>query len=183
MRIRFADLNLQRILSLRRGSPLLGVVLLAASFAPCLAITGRAVKKDAKRQIEDMEVQWRDAQLTGNVPEMDKLLSEDYFGISMTGQVNTKAQQLDRMRKRTLMLSRIDLSDLKVKLIGSTAIVTSRAVVEGVSDGLPMRGSFRYTRVYQRTAAGQWKITNFEATRIGRSNDPNEERPGGEGRP
>ena len=123
-----------------------------------------------------MESQWRDAQLTGNVSEMDKLLSEDYFGISMTGQVNTKAQQLDRIRKRTLMLSRIDLSDVKVKLMGATAIVTSRAEVEGISDGAPMRGSFRYTRVYQRTSAGQWKITNFEATRLARSNDRAEER-------
>jgi ketosteroid isomerase-like protein len=130
-----------------------------------------------------METQWRDAQLTGNVSEMEKLLSDDYFGISMTGQVNTKAQQLERMRTRTLMLSRIDLSDVKVKLIGTTAVVTSRAVVEGMNDGLPMRGSFRYTRVYQRTSAGQWKITNFEATRLARANDPANERSDGDGRP
>ncbi|RXH58662.1 nuclear transport factor 2 family protein [Granulicella sibirica] len=130
------------------------------------------MKKDAKRQIEDMETQWRDAQLTGNVSEMERLLSEDYFGISMTGQVNTKEQQLDRIRKRTLVLSKIELSDVKVKLIGTTAVVTSRAEVEGTSDGTPMRGSFRYTRVYQRTPAGLWKITNFEATRLARPNQP-----------
>lgn len=126
----------------------------------------RGVRKDAKRQIEDMETEWRDAQITGNVGEMEKLLSDDYFGISMTGQVTTKEQQLDRIRLRTLVLSKIDLSDVKVKLIGSTAIVTSRAEVEGMSDGAAMRGSFRYTRVYQRTAAGLWRITNFEATRM-----------------
>jgi len=33
---------------------------------------------------------------------MDKLLSDDYIGITMTGQVNTKAQQLDRMRMHRL---------------------------------------------------------------------------------
>ena len=124
------------------------------------------MKRDAKREIEDMETQWRDAQLTGNVSEMDKLLSDDYFGISMNGQVNTKAQQLERIRKRALNLTRIDLSDVKVKLFGTTAaVVTSRAEVAGTMDGAPMNGSFRYTRVYQRVA-GLWKITNFEATRL-----------------
>jgi len=130
------------------------------------ALVGKhAQKRDAKREIEDMETQWRDAQLTGNVSEMEKLLSEDYFGISMTGQVNTKAQQLDRIRKRALNLTKIELSDVKVKLFGNTAVVTSRAEVAGTIDGKPMNGSFRYTRVYQRVA-GLWKITNFEATRL-----------------
>ena len=128
------------------------------------------MKRDAKREIEDMETQWRDAQLTGNVSEMEKLLSDDYFGISMTGQVNTKAQQLDRIRKRALNLTKIELSDVKVKLFGTTAVVTSRAEVAGTIDGKPMNGSFRYTRVYQRVA-GFWKITNFEATRLAETDD------------
>jgi len=37
-----------------------------------------------------------------------------------------------------------------------------------MNDGTPMTGSFRYTRVYQKTAAGLWQITNFEATRLAR---------------
>jgi ketosteroid isomerase-like protein len=53
-----------------------------------------------------------------------------------------------------------------VKLIGSIAIVTSRAEVEGTNDGVPVRGTFRYTRVYQRLPSGMWKITSFEATRV-----------------
>jgi ketosteroid isomerase-like protein len=52
-------------------------------------------------------------------------------------------------------------------LIGTTAIVTSRADVDGTNDGMPMHGTYRYTRVYSRTPSGIWKITNFEATRVG----------------
>ena len=163
-----------------RGLSLLLVVLLAASTGVCAVKGAKAKhpgKKDARRQIEAMENQWRDAQLTGNVAEMTKLLSDDYFGISMTGEVNTKAQQLERMRKRTLVISKIDFSDMKVKLIGTTAVVTSRVEVLGVNDGAPMTGSFRYTRVYQRTATGQWQITNFEATRLARQGPPEESKP------
>ena len=65
------------------------------------------------------------------------------------------------------VLTKIDLSDVKVKLIGSIAIVTSLAEVEGTNEGAPMQGTYRYTRVYQRLPSGVWKITSFEATRVG----------------
>jgi ketosteroid isomerase-like protein len=97
---------------------------------------------------------------------MDRMLAEDFIGISMSGQVNTKSQQLERIRTRKLVVSKIDLSDMKVKLVGSVAIVTSQADVEGTSEGASVKGMYRYTRVYQRRPSGEWKITSFEATRI-----------------
>lgn len=120
-----------------------------------------------KRQVEKLEEAWRTAQLSGDVEAMEKLLSDDYVGITMNGQVVTKSQQLNRMRNRSLVLTTISLDDVKVKLIGTTAIVTSLAQVEGTSDGISMHGTYRYTRVYTRLPSGVWKITNFEATRVG----------------
>jgi len=124
-----------------------------------------------KHQVEKLEQVWRTAQLTGDVAAMDGLLSDDYVGITMNGQVVTKAQQLDRMRNRNTILTKIELDDVKVKLIGNAAIVAavvlSRAEVDGTNDGVPMHGTYRYTRVYSRSTAGVWKITNFEATRVG----------------
>lgn len=128
-----------------------------------------------KHQVEKLERTWRDAEISGDVDTMDKLLADDYVGITMTGQVVTKTQQLERMRKRSLVLGKIDLQDVKVKLIGPTAVVTSLATVEGTSDGEPMHGEFRSTRVYSRQPGGTWKITNFEATRVGPP--PREARP------
>ena len=124
-------------------------------------------KEDLKRQVEKLEETWRLAQLNGDVETMDRLLSDDFIGITMSGQVVTKMQQLDRMRTRTLSVSKIELDDVKVKLIGQTAVVTSRAEVEGSNDGEPIHGLYRYTRVYSRSPVGTWKITNFEATRVG----------------
>jgi ketosteroid isomerase-like protein len=136
----------------------------AYAFHPLLPLHEK--KHDAKRQVEALEDQWRAAQLAGDIEVMDKLLSDDYIGISMTGQVNTKAQQLDRARNHKLMLTRLDLGEMQVKLVGSIAIVTSLAEVEGTNEGQPVRGTFRYTRVYQRLPTGEWKITSFEATRV-----------------
>jgi ketosteroid isomerase-like protein len=123
-------------------------------------------KRDYKREIEVLEEQWRVAQIAGDEAAMEKLLAPDYLGISMTGQVNDRTQQLERMRAKHLVLTKIDLSDRKIKLVGSVAIVTSLARIEGAMDGTPMNGTYRYTRIYRRYSDGSWKITNFEVTRV-----------------
>ena len=123
-------------------------------------------RKEARVEVEGLEEQWKNATLTGDAGAMDKLLSDDYVGISWTGQVNTKQMQLDRISNRMIAIKSMELSDIKVKVVGPVAIVTSRAEVHGSTDGNAIDGDFRYTRVYQRLPGGIWKITNFEATRI-----------------
>lgn len=146
---------------------LVATLAMLPAWRPALCALGiRHGQKDAKREIEDLEQQWRMAQLSGDTVTMDRLLSDDYVGIGMNGVVNTKSQQLDRIRRRALALTRIDLSEVKVKLVGSVAIVTSLAQIEGTNDGNSMSGVYRYTRVYQKLPSGAWKITNFEATRL-----------------
>lgn len=159
---------------LTRKSQMTSAVLLTAAVIGSYAPPASAIhmqplhekKHDAKRQVEALEEQWRQAQLSGDVATMDSLLSDDYIGISMTGQVNTKMQQLDRMRTHKIALSKLDLGEMQVKLVGAIAIVTSRAEVEGTNEGIPVKGTYRYTRVYQRLPSGNWKITSFEATRV-----------------
>lgn len=134
--------------------------------APLHAVPHRG-GRDARAQIESLEEQWRQAALADDSEKMDRLLSDDFLGITANGQVVTKAQQLDRMRTHAFTITRLDVSDMKIKLIGQhVAIVTSLAQIEGSSDGRPLHGSFRYTRVYQRLPNATWKITSFEATHI-----------------
>lgn len=144
------------------------ILAIALCSFPAFAKGAKTAKKpDFKRQVEQLEETWRIAQINGDIAMMDRLLSEDYVGITMNGQVVTKTQQLDRMRARQFELTKIELNDVKVKLIGTTAIVTCQAEVEGTSEGNSIRGTYRYTRVYSRLPSGAWKITNFEATRVG----------------
>ena len=120
-----------------------------------------------KQQIVALEEQWRKALLSSDVASMDHLLSDNYVGISMGGQVNTKSQQLERLRRHTLALRSIALEGMRVKLIGQeVAVVVAKASVEGTNGGRNISGAFRYTRVYQRLPSGSWKITHSEITRI-----------------
>ena len=145
-------------------------ILAAAGLLSLCCVPVPAQRHERKRveraEIGQLEQQWRQAQMSGNIPEMDRLLAEDFLGITASGQVVTKAQQLDRMRMRQIDLQRLDISDSKIKISGNLAVVTSLVQIDGTMDGHPVDGSFRYTRVYQRGTANAWRITNFEATRV-----------------
>jgi ketosteroid isomerase-like protein len=144
---------------------LLGVVVCKPVAA--FAVHHERPKRVTRQTVEALEEQWRLAQLNGDATAMDRLLSDDFVGITAFGQVTTKAQQLARVRDRVIVLTQLDLSDIKVKLIGPiVAVVTSRAEIKGTNDGVPISGIFRYTRVYQRLTSGAWKITSFESTRV-----------------
>lgn len=133
-------------------------------------------KRAEREQIEAMEKQFQQAQLSEDIATMDKLLSDDYLGIGANGELSTKTQQLDHMRNRMMTITKLQLSDQKIKIFGQVAIVTSMANIEGQIDGAPLHGNYRYTRVYQRLPNGSWKITSFEATRRSR---PDAEPPAG----
>jgi ketosteroid isomerase-like protein len=160
-----------------RRLPIYVAAILAATISTGpLAVAQSSQHREHKRiersQIVALEKQWQQAVLTLDIPTMDKLLSEDYLGIEANGDVVTKAQQLDHMRNRQFVIDKLQTSDLKIKLIGQIAIVTSLAQVEGVVDGDHLKGAFRYTRIYQRLANGTWKVTNFEVTPATRMHIP-----------
>lgn len=117
------------------------------------------------KEIENLEMQWRQAIITNNVTQMDHLLADDYVGISANGTVETKPQELAQRRAGTVKISQLDLNDLKVRVYGDTAVVTSRATLEGTNGQSNIGGNYRYTRVYNRRL-GQWKIVSFEASRM-----------------
>lgn len=161
-----------RLLDQKRApwlAPLLCLLLLPAGTAAALRppVPHPRDKEQAKQQVEQMEQDWRKAQINGDLASLDHMLADDYVGITMNGEVVTKTQQLDRIRNREVEITRLDLEDVKVKLVGRTAIVTSLADVQGTMDGRAINGKFRYTRVYTRDPDGDWKITNFEATPVG----------------
>ena len=112
-----------------------------------------------------MEQEWRQATVTNNVGEMDRLLAEDYIGITSNGTLETKPQALAQRRAGTVRITKLELNDMHVRVYGDTAVVTSQAELEGTNGASDISGQYRYTRVYNRRL-GQWKIVSFEASRM-----------------
>jgi ketosteroid isomerase-like protein len=117
------------------------------------------------KEIEALEQQWRQANLSNNVNVMASLLADDYLGITSNGTIETKAQVLAQRRAGTMRIVTLDISDMHVRVYGDTAVVTSRAELAGSNGASDIGGEYRYTRVYNRRF-GQWKIVSFEASRM-----------------
>jgi len=144
----------------------IGFALLLLLTAGKLPAVPRAEKHETRHQIEHLEDAWRSAILKGNITAMDALLADDYIAISPTGILQSKEQALANLRSGSVQFKTIELSDRKIRMYGSTALVTSRAEVNATSPEGEISGSYRYTRVYVKDAHGVWRIVSFEASRI-----------------
>jgi len=140
------------------------VLLVFLACSPAWALP-RHENRAIHREIEALEQQWCQAIVTNNVSEMDRLLADDYIGISSNGTIETKAQELAQRRAGTVRVSKLDLTDTRVRVYGDTAVVTSLADLIGTNGTTDISGEYRYTRVYNRRL-GDWKIVSFEASRL-----------------
>ena len=72
----------------------------------------------------------------------------------------------ESLRNGVMRIKSIEFSERKVRFYGTTALVTSRAEVNGSTAEGDISGSYRYTRVYVRDDKGAWRIVSFEVSRI-----------------
>jgi ketosteroid isomerase-like protein len=144
---------------------------LSAGVAQAKSGMPRAVRHESRHEIDQMEETWKQAVLRRNVQAMDALLADDFIAITANGTLQSKVQTLENLKSGTLQFKNIDFSDRKVRFYGKTALVTSRAEVDGNAGDGRIAGSYRFTRVYVREDGGAWKIVSFEASRISSPGD------------
>jgi ketosteroid isomerase-like protein len=126
----------------------------------------RGERHEVRHEIDHLEDHWREALLSNNVATMDSLLASDYMAITSNGTLQSKDETLAKLRSGAFHIKSLEITDRKVRFYGSTALVTSRAEINGASPEGDLNGSFRYTRVYVRDPSGVWRIVSFEASRI-----------------
>lgn len=149
------------------GIGILSVIMLAFCAMPLYAAAQKPQQHEHRhREIDQLEEAWRSAVLSSNTSSMDSLLADDYTAITANGTLQTKQDWLASLRSGRLRFTALDISDRKVRFYGNTAVVTSRAQVEGTGSEGGAFGSFRYTRVYVQNVQGKWKIVSFEASPI-----------------
>jgi ketosteroid isomerase-like protein len=147
-------------------------VLLLATFLPGIPVSVHAapiplLHRDDRlhREIENLESQWLKAVVQNDVATVNRLLADDYLGINPDGTLETKADALAQQRSGTLKITSIDPENVKVRVYGDTAVVTSKVQVEGRNGDRDVSGLYHYTRVYSRRS-GEWKVVSFEASRL-----------------
>jgi ketosteroid isomerase-like protein len=155
------------------GCAVLGAAIIVPGFAQTGHPNGvpRSQRHEYRHEIAQLEEAWREAILKSDSAALDKLLADDYTGITAKGAIQTKDQAIESLKSGALQLTVLEILDRKVRVYGATAVVTSMAELTGSKSDEEMTGRYRYTRVYVRNPQGQWKIVSFEASRIQESAD------------
>jgi len=119
--------------------------------------------QEAIREVMDLERQSKEAAIRRDVPFVERTLADDYVGIGPLGAVVTKAETVAARKGAQLHYDSIEITEMVVRLYGSTAVVTARAEVKGSELGEDFSGPYRFTRVWVKRN-GRWQTVSYQAT-------------------
>jgi ketosteroid isomerase-like protein len=126
---------------------------------------GSTAAISAEDEIRKLEEARNQAILHGDVGALDRLTSDDYTFITLRGEMRTKAEILKGFASGTFHYESREISDLKVRVYGDTAIVTGRSVQKGMENGKDYSGGYWLTRVYLKQK-GRWLTVALQTTLI-----------------
>jgi ketosteroid isomerase-like protein len=146
-----------------------GVVLAAAcALATVTAAPARAqmgATPSVEEQIKKMEKDRAAAVVKADVATLEGLTSDDYILINANGQVSNKAETMSNIKSGNIKLTSNEVSDLKVRVYGDTAVVTGKSTAKGTIGGHELKGPVMFTRVYVKKN-GKWQSVAFQQTPI-----------------
>ena len=88
------------------------------------------INAPAEKAVLESDQRWRKAVRTGDTATLDALLADDYIGVSITGQVSSKAAVMVRAKAMTpeqrTAYAKIDdyFEDVRVRRYGNVAVIT-----------------------------------------------------------
>ena len=139
--------------------------LLLASILSLAVLLNAAWAASAEEELKKLETDRAAAVVKGDVATLEKQTSDDYTLINMNGQMSDKSQMVNAFKTGQSKLTSDELSDMKVRVYGNTAVITGKADVNGTLGGKDATGQIMFTRVYVKKG-GQWQSVAFQQTRV-----------------
>ena len=144
------------------------VVAAAFSLAALSAVPAGAqmgATASVEEQIKKMEKERAAAVVKADVATLEGLTSDDYILINANGQLSNKAETMNNIKTGVIKLTSNEVSDMKVRVYGDTAIVTGKSTAKGTIAGRELKGPVLFTRVYVKKD-GTWKSVAFQQTPV-----------------
>src|SRR2546425_11974047 len=113
------------------------VIALVLSLA---ALVGLAWAANVEEELKKLETDRAAAAVKGDVATLEKQTSDDYTFINLYGQMSDKSQMVDNFRTGRTKLTSNEVSDMKVRVYGNTAVITGKADVAGTMAGKDTQG-------------------------------------------
>ena len=115
---------------------------------------------------ESTELDFFAALTEANREALAGVLADDFVLIDvMTGSEVPKADLLDVVSGGLLKFESIDRIEYRVRIYGTTAVVTGRTEMKGLYDGQAFQASSRYTHVFVDDGE-RWRMVAAQGTQI-----------------
>lgn len=134
-----------------RISARLGLFLLLA----CSGVV--AQEKSDAATVHALELKWTESYRQRSIDILSSLLAEDFVITIEDGSVYSKAGYISHTADSSVHVEIAQMSDLKVRMHGDTAIVTGAYHERGVSSGRPYEYHDRLTDVWMKSG-GRWQV-------------------------
>jgi ketosteroid isomerase-like protein len=134
---------------------------------PDLALMQAALVGPPDPEVVALEARLRAAQLAADVDALGALIAEVVLFTGPDGRLGTKAEDLAAHGSGAVRFRVHDPEELRVRRVGADVAVSAlraRLVVE--VGGVPVRGTYRYTRVWAREAGGPWQVVGGHVSAV-----------------
>ncbi len=131
--------------------------ILILGFLAASAVGMAAQEKSDAATIRALEMKWTQSYKERSIDILSSLLAEDFVITIEDGSIYSKAGYISHSADPTVQVQVADLSDLKVRMHGDTAIVTGAYHERGESKGKRYEYHDRLTDVWMKIG-GKWQV-------------------------
>ena len=107
--------------------------------------------------VRALELKWTESYKQRSIDMLSSLLADEFVITVEDGNVYSKAGYISHTADSKVRVDVAEMSDLKVRVHGNTAIVTGAYHEKGVSEGKPYEYRDRLTDVWIKSA-GKWQV-------------------------
>jgi ketosteroid isomerase-like protein len=133
------------------------ILYLLAALSIALSATASAQDKSDAATIRALEIKWTESYKQRSIDILSSLLAEDFTITIEDGNVYSKAGYISHSADPSTHVQVAELSELKVRMHGETAIVTGAYHERGESNGKPYEYHDRLTDVWMKVG-GKWQV-------------------------
>lgn len=133
------------------------ISLLTLALVAALVIPSPAQDKPDADYIRSLELKWTESYKERQVAMLASLLADDYVITIEDGSTYSKTGYISHSAEPSVHVEVAEMSELKVRMHGNTAVVTGAYHEKGTDNGKPYEYHDRLTDVWMKTG-GKWQV-------------------------
>jgi len=123
-------------------------------------------ERSAAADVSACFARYGNAHIEVDIPALQALLADDYQHFHASGRIDDKETLLARLRCGAVKHLKKESSFVKIKLYGSTAILSGRGRHAVIMGGNATVVENLFTTVWVKSADGTWQITSWTAAPV-----------------